>query len=212
MDILNDEILLNEKDLLITIWTKPKLSLEFILKYCPNKYVNALLVLGGITNAFDKKSTQFITYNSISPISLLVVLIFGGLFGWLFSYLYAVMLKWTGTWLNGKAKTDQFLTVIAWSLIPSISSLILMIPKQLLFGDGLFIINIRELLNPKDIIYLVFAIIELGLSIWTLVILIKGIALIQNFNTGKSILNAVLPLLVLIVPLMAIFGIIYLIP
>ena len=30
MEILDDEILLTEKDLLITIWSKPKLTLEYI--------------------------------------------------------------------------------------------------------------------------------------------------------------------------------------
>lgn len=212
MDILNEDIQLNEKDLLITILTKPKLSLEFILKYCPNKYVTSLLVLNGITNALDRNNLLLTNHKSISTVFLIVVLIIGGIFGPLLGNAYAASLNWTGDWLNGKAKTDQFLTVIAWSTIPYVFSLVLLIPKLLFLDDGLFRIDMSDLTNPKSVIYIVIAFFELALFIWSLVILVKGIALIQKFSYGKAILNVVLPVLVLIILIIIIFGIIYLIP
>jgi hypothetical protein len=211
MDILNDDILLNEKDLLITIWTKPKLSLEYILKSCPNKYVTILLILSGITNALDRNNWYLASRSSISTVFLIIILIIGGLSGLLLGKIYAAMLNWTGNWLNGKANTDKFLTVIAWSTIPSICSLILLIPNFLFLGDGKFRLDFNDLLNRNAIIFFAILFINLALSIWSLVILVKGISLIQNFSNGKALLNAVLPALVFLVPIIIILGIIYLV-
>lgn len=211
MDILDQEILLNEKDLLITIWTKPKLTLEFIFKYCPKKYVTSLLILGGVVNAIDQNYQHLLWHRYYFIIIIFIVMVIGGIFGWLFGYIYAALLSWTGKWINGKASTDQFITVISWALVPTISSLILLIPKLLIFGEGFFDIDISELSSSKAVAYLLITSMEGLLSIWALVILIKGIMLIQNFNVGKAVLNIILPLIAIIIPVFIIAGIIYII-
>jgi hypothetical protein len=202
MDILDQDISIDEKDLLITIWTKPKLTLGYILKYCPNKYVNVLLILGGVTNAVNSNYQHFVGYTSFSAALFLIVIVLGGIFGWLFSYIYAALLSWTGEWLNGTANTYQFLTVIAWSAVPTISSLILMIPNILMMGD-------TEQSFLVSISYYLIAGLEIAVSTWSTVILIKGISLVQKFKIGKAILNACLPLIVILVPILMIIGLIY---
>jgi hypothetical protein len=210
MDILDQENLLDEKDLLITIWTKPKLTLEFILKYCPKKYVTSLLILGGMVNALNQNYQHLILHRWFYSILILtIVMILGGLFGWIFSYLYAALLSWTGGWIQGKANTDQFMTVLSWAMVPSICTFILLLPKLLFFGDGLLDIDSHEQSFSRIAAYVIIVLSELFLSIMTLVISIKGIALIQNFSIKKAIWNAVLPLLVLVIPLFVIFGIIF---
>jgi len=94
-------------------------------------------------------------------------------------------------------------------MVPFICSLILLIPKLLIFGDDLFYIDIHEQSLPKVVAYIIIKLVEALLSIWTLVITIKGIALIQNFNIKKAILNAILALLVIVVPIFIVVGIIY---
>jgi hypothetical protein len=202
MDILDQDILLDEKDVLITIWTKPKLTLGYILKYCPNKYVNVLLMLGGVTNAVNLNYQHFVSDNSFSATLFMIVMVLGGILGWIFSYIYAALLSWTGEWLNGQANTYQFLTVIAWSAVPTISSLILMIPNILMMGDTKPSFSVT-------ISYYLIAGLEIAVSTWSTVILIKGISLVQKFKIGKAILNACLPLIVIIVPILMIIGLIY---
>jgi len=209
MDILDQENLLDEKSLLITIWTKPKLTFDFILKYCPKKYVSFLLILSGIVNAVDQNYQHLTEQRSYSVIIVIIVIVISGIFGWISGYIYAALLSWTGGWIKGKANTDQFITVISWAMVPFICSLILLIPKLLIFGDDLFYIDIHEQSLPKVVAYIIIKLVEALLSIWTLVITIKGIALIQNFNIKKAILNAILALLVIVVPIFIVVGIIY---
>ena len=201
MDILNQDTSINEKDLLITIWTKPKVTLEYILKYCPNKYVNVLLMFGGVANAVNLNYQYFVGDKSFSTILFLIVVVLGGVLGWLAGYIEAALLSWVGEWLNGRADTNQFMTVIAWSAIPSICSLILVIPN-IMMGD----------LEPSlltRVLYYFISGLELAVSIWSAIILIKGISLVQKFKIGKAILNACLPAIVIIVPILMIIGIIY---
>jgi len=195
---------INDDNLFVKIWLNPTDTLKYILKNCPEKYVIILLVLGGIVRAIDRASIKDMGDN-MSTLSVLgITIIFGGLFGWIAYYIYAWALSVTGEWLNGKSDPSQFRTIIAWSLIPSICTLILLVPEVIIFGDDLFRSEPfnESLLNT--ISWIMFGVIEIILAIWTLVILVNGISLIQNFGIGKSILNMILPGLVIAIPIMAI--------
>ena len=192
---------ITEDNLLLKIWIAPKATLEFVLNYCPHKYVLLLFALGGISRSIDRASTKGMGDN-MSAVSILTIsIIAGGLFGWLSYYFYAWLLEVTGKWLKGNASFSQFKTILAWSLVPTAFSLLLLIPELMIFGDEIFK---SETYSPNwitDMVLMLFALMEITLGIWTLVILIKGISLIQNFSTGKSVLNAFLPALLILVPI-----------
>jgi Yip1 domain len=209
MEILDDEILLTENELLYSIWTKPTLTLKYIFKYCPKKYFPLLLIVDGVVNALNRNYRHFFGHNTYSVFLLVTAIFFGGLFGWLLSYIYAAVLSWTGGWIKGKAYTDQFITIISWATVPSISSIILLIPKILTFGDGPFILDIHEQSILQVVIFVFIQLTDFLLTIWSLVILIKGIALIQNFSIKKAVLNFILSFLVVIVPILMAMGIAY---
>ena len=82
-------------------------------------------------------------------------------------------------------------------------------PEVLIPGYGTTPFDIHDLVSFMNISYLIVEGISLALTIWTIIILVKGVMLIQRFNTGKGILNAILPLLVLIIPILIIVGIAY---
>jgi hypothetical protein len=205
MDILDGENLLSEKDLFTTIWTDPKLALGVILKHYPKKHVTKLLVLGGIANTINRNAQQFSQHGIVY---MLIIIALGGLFGWIFSYIYAMMLSWTGGWLKGKADSDQFLTVLAWSMIPNICFLFPAILRMIIFGAKTNI-SFDGQDMPTTVLFLSILGVEIILGIWAMFILIKGISLIQNFNIGKAILNACLPIAVIVVPILMIIWIIY---
>ena len=195
---------INHDNLLTKIWLKPTDTLKYILKNCPEKYVTILLVLGGIVRAIDRASNKDMGDNMSTAAVLGFAIILGGLFGWVTYYIYAWGMSVTGEWLSGKSEPSKFRTIIAWALIPSICSLILLVPEVIIFGDDLFK---SEPINESlfnTISWIVFGLIEIGLAIWSTVILVKGISLIQNFGIGKSILNMILPGLVIVIPIVAI--------
>jgi hypothetical protein len=201
MEILHDEILLTEKDLLLSIWTEPKLTFTYIFRFCPKKYITLLLILDGIVNGLERSQSHADKHTTYSITIFVFAILFGGIFGWIFGWFYAALLSWTGRWIKGTASSDQFITVVAWSLVPAISSLILMIPKLLIFGNEPFRLDFQGQSIYKIIAFLFIGLIEFILSIWTIVILVKGIALVQHFSIKKAVWNMVLSFLVIVIPL-----------
>jgi len=195
---------INEDNLYKKIWFEPTATLRFILQYCPEKGVFPLLILGGIGRAIDRASMKNMG-DDMSTFAVLGIAFFAGaLLGWITYYIYAWGMSVTGKWLKGTAEPEKFRTIIAYSLIPSICALALVIPEVMIFGDELFRSEPIHDSIFQDIMLLVFAMTKIILGIWSLVILVKGISLIQNFTTGKAVLNMFLPGIVLLVPLLLI--------
>lgn len=195
----------NPKELFLSIWTKPTITLKYILEKCPKQYVLVLLVLGGIVRSISRASERGMGDTMSTASVLLISVLVGGLIGWISYYIYAWALSFTGNWIKGAAEPETFRTVIAWSLVPSIATLILLIPELIIFGDDLFKSELSDVSMVKGIGLVAFGIFELALSIWSLVILVIGTKIIQGFGTGKAILNVFLPILVLVIPLLLIY-------
>lgn len=196
---------INPDQLVYSIWVKPKITLKYILEKCPKKYVFLFLVLGGVVRAISRASERGMGDTMSTASVLIISILIGGLIGWIGYYFYAWALSFTGRWLNGNSDPETFRTVIAWSLVPSIATLILLIPELIIIGDQLFKSEFLFLSTFQSVALIAFGLIELALWVWTLVILVIGIKLIQGFGTGKAILNMILPGLVLLVPLLLIF-------
>ncbi|AIZ63160.1 hypothetical protein PK28_04680 [Hymenobacter sp. DG25B] len=185
---------------LTQIWFKPKHTLQYILQYSPEKYVPVLLCLGGIDRAIDRASLKDMGDKMSTPSVLFSAILAGGLFGWLSYYLYAWLLSVTGKWLNGQATLSVLKTVLAWSLLPAIFSLVLVVPALAIFGDDVFKSQLVHQSISYQIMWVFYGLCEVVLGIWTLVILVQGISLVQGFTMGRSILNLVLPALVILAP------------
>lgn len=195
---------IQENTLIETIWLKPSQTLKFILERCPNKYVTGFLVLGGVSRAIDSAANKGMGDDLDTWLVLTISIIAGGLFGWISYYIYAWAMSETGKWLKGKANSEKFRTILAWSLVPTIVSLLLIFPELIIFGDDLFKSEISNNSTVLSYSYIFFGLLELILGIWSLVILVKGIAIVQDFTIGKSILNLIFPALIFIVPILII--------
>lgn len=198
-----ENLLLTDKDILTKIWSSPREVFKYLTENQYDKYLYVLLILAGISSAFERASTK--NMGDSMPIAgiLLICIVFGGLFGWIAYYLYAALLSWTGEWLNGKGNTNSILRVISYAMIPSIVSILLLIPQITIFGNEVFqsSFDIFSYGLLSIIIYFIIAILELTLGIWTIVILVIGISEVQKISIGKSIFNLILPALIIVVPI-----------
>lgn len=203
-DLESQSAKINEENLISKIWLHPTATLKFILNNCPEKYVTILLVLGGIVRAISRASNKNLGDKMPTLAVLGMAILLGGLLGWIAYYIYAWAMSVTGEWLGGKSNPIKFRTIIAWALVPSIATLILLVPEVIILGDDLFKSEITNDSMINTFSWLLFGLLELTLGIWTVVILVKGTSLIQNFGIGKSILNMILPGLIFIVPILLI--------
>jgi len=194
---------LTDVEIFTKIWTSPRLVFKYLNDTRQDKFMYVLLFLAGIVNAFDKASTRHLG-DKLPFIAVLVLcIVLGGLLGWISYYIYAALISWTGKWLEGKGDTDSFLRMISHAMIPSIAILFLLIPRILIFGNEMFQSD-ASMYEPEIwsmVIVHSVSFVEAILSIWSLALIVIGISEIQKFTIGKSILNMLLAILIIIVPL-----------
>lgn len=180
-----------DKEIFTKIWTIPRPIFKYInhLKY--EKHLTILLILAGITSAFERAETNYLGSNDSIGITIFASIIGGALFGWISYYLYSSLIRFTGKWLNGKANTDSILRTLAYASIPTITGLVLVIPKFLLTGTDLY----------QNLLTYGFTVVESILGIWTFVLYVIGISEVQQFSIGKALLNLLLPFIVIVIPI-----------
>jgi hypothetical protein len=193
---------ISEDTLLSKLWTQPKATLTYILGYCPDKYVSVLFMLGGIVRAIDRASSKNQGDHLSTAAILMLAVISGSISGWLSYSLYSWGMRVTGNWLGGRASTDEFKTIMAWSLVPSIAGLLFLIPEVAILGDKLFRTTQETASALEDGILTVCQIGEVVLSVWSFVLLVKGTRIIQGFSVGRALANILLPAIVIIAPIL----------
>lgn len=189
------DIKLSDKEIFTQIWTSPRLVLRYINDNKYDKFVTILLVLAGISKAFDQAISKNLGDN-MSLIALIgICIVSGGLLGWVFYYIFAAMISWTGTWLNGTGNTKSMLRVVAHSSIPAIVSMIFLIPEIVLYRNGNFQSTFDINTSETNLIIIFYSILflKICLLIWSMVIMVAGISEVQKFSIGKSLLNMFLP-------------------
>lgn len=208
-DILDNTIKtpnLTDKDLFTKIWASPRQVFKYINDNHYDKYVTILLVLSGISRSFERASMK----NMGDKMSLWAILgiciILGGLLGWISYYIYAALINWTGKWLKGQGDTSSILRILSYAMIPSIISLIFLIPQIGIYGVEIFKEDgdITSAGLFSNILVYGSLVLEFILGIWTIVFCVVGVSEVQKLTIGKSILNLLLPSIVFMVPILII--------
>ena len=202
---------INENNLLITIWHKPSATLRFILENCPEKYVLGLLLISSIVSSMGNAAV-----NDDTPLPfigmLFLAMIFGGTIGLALVLIFAWLMSVSGRILGGKANPLEFRTILAWSSVPQIATVVLILPTLIIYGEGISSFEIFGTYMVDGFFLVMVGLIQLVLWIWSIVILVKGIMIIQNFGVGLALVNLILPaILSFIVLVTLVFGLFFLI-
>ncbi len=197
-----EEIEHSDLEIIKLIWFNPRYVFKYLLNKNYQKWVLLLMILGGIAALLENTSSK--DYGDKIPVyGVIIIAIIGGVFfGWIGFYIYSLLLSWTGKWLNGKADSDSLLLVIAYAQIPIAFGIIIYISQLLIFDTSEFSFDqIRNLETNLKLIAILLLGIEIILSAWSLVIGIIGISEVQKFTILKSIINLILPTLVVALPI-----------
>ena len=191
-------IRLSGRDIFSKIWMSPRMVFKFVNDSNSNGLTTSMLIFAGIVNALYSASFRNIGDQMSLPIVLIVCLIGGGIFGWIYFYLYAALLSWTGKWLKGAGNTRSLLRMMSLAFIPSLVLILLFIVRIALYGNEVFQSNIDIFAKgaPTIAAYAFFTFVETAIGVWTLGILIIGISEVQKLSIWKSILNMILPIII----------------
>lgn len=182
---------INKTNLLRKIWTKPRATLAYLLDKHIDEHVSLFFVLGGIARAVVRATAQYAAHSThkMSISAALLFAIIGGSISGIMTYTgYSWGMSLIGSWLGGRATNNEFKIVLGWALVPSIATLAFLIP-------ALAVLNSEFASTPllANTLLTGCGLAQIGLGIWSSIILIKGVVLIQNFGIGRALANVVLP-------------------
>jgi hypothetical protein len=180
----------------VHIWLSPISTFRHLLKTGHGPKINLLFFGAAITATLKQFAGFLLNFEDFSAETFMLIGS-GTLLVWMGYHAYAWALGWCGRWFNGKAGTNGLRVILAWSLIPSIASIALIVPKLFFFGPSLFSSEKEMLSQDYSWPYAVLGFFDLLLLAWTVVILIKGLMLVHDFGLGKAILTSLLPLVFL---------------
>tara|TARA_Y100000782_G_C10048635_1_gene208521 strand:+ start:33 stop:590 length:558 start_codon:yes stop_codon:yes gene_type:complete len=169
-------------------------------------FVQTLLLLAGIFNAFDRAIEKNLG-DSMSLLSVIGFSVFGGaLFGWISYHLYAALLSWTGKWIGGRASSKELLRVLAYGMLPAITALVFLILQIAIYGEAVFQedLDLTKGSSFDKVIYYTSVFCEIVLSIWSFVLILIGISEVQNVGLFKAFLNLILPIFIVLLPILLI--------
>jgi hypothetical protein len=179
---------INKTNLLRKIWTEPQATLSYILANHIDEHVSLFFVLGGIARAVARAVAQYPNHKMGASAALIFALIGGSISGIITYTAYSWGMNLIGSWLGGKATNDQFKMVLGWALVPSIATLLFLIPALAALGG-----EFASTPLLTDTLLAACGLAQIGLGIWASVLLIKGVIIIQGFSLGRSLANVVLP-------------------
>lgn len=210
--INNEQIVEEHLNPWLSIWTKPRKTMRYIINTNPTKHVLLLAMIFGIINVLDKSCEKSYGDDMSLYSILLIAILFGGILGIIYLYLNAALIKWTGTWIGGKGSSENIRAAISWGLVPYILVSILWIPELILFGKEMFTSNtpIMDSSLTLSTLFFVFVGIEFIGSIWGTIVGFKCLGEVQGFSAWKALGNYMLSILVVAVPIIVIVMLLFL--
>lgn len=175
------------------------------------KHVIILLVLAGISRAFD----QAISNNKGDNADLLSVIAFsvilGGLLGWITFYIYAGFISFMSGWIGKSMSVKSVVQVMAYASVPMILSLVILGVQILIFGNQIFQSQIFIAGDSFEFfLYYALAFIPVLLGLYSFFVFLLGISEVHEVSLGKAAVHVLSPLVALVlivVVLIAIFAV-----
>ena len=178
----------------LSIWFKPRATLEYLINKDPKRSVLALAALAGIANTLSRASSKNMGDRMDTLSIILFSITLGPIYGIFGLYVISAVTRSAGHMLGGTASALHMRAVLAWASLPIACELALWVPKLILGGSEMFTKRTPTLDAKPDLNTYFWAIlvVEILLIFWTFVIALKGIALAQKFSSWKALTNILL--------------------
>jgi hypothetical protein len=188
----------------LTIWTRPRATIRGIVDTNPLLHVVPLAMAGGVIQTIDR-AVQRNAGDVLSLPAIIALAVFLGPFGGLIGlFVGGWFTRTAGRWLGGHATPEQVRAAIAWSFIPGLATIPILIVQIGFFGRDLF--TQSKLTVGSDsfltVVLMVTGVLEVVLGIWSFVILLKCVGEVQGFSAWKALGSLILIFLVIFVPIM----------
>ncbi len=179
----------------LSIWTKPRMTIAAIVAKNPKAHFILLSGLYGFPTLLQMAQTLSLG-QSMSLMNIVIgALILSFFVGMLGITIASGLIYWTGKWIGGKSSYYPIRAAVSWANVPHIVSILMWVILILTFKNETFIDGLgqKTLQGNQQLIIFITSLVLLVVSVWSLVILVKGVAQVQGFSAWKGLLNVLIP-------------------
>lgn len=180
-----------------SVWIRPRAAVRSAISNKPMKFAIILASIAGVAQLLDRAMNKNLGDSMSTMMVLLLAILVGPILGLLGWWISSGVTYLVGKWIGGIGSFADMKMAVGVSYIPIVLSLALYILDLLFLGDSLF----RDVEIPIfQFLWLLFsAFCSLVLTVWGVVILIKGIAEVHLFSSWKGLLTLVIPFVALLI-------------
>lgn len=189
-----------------SIWRRPRATIQQIVDSDPTRFVLGLAALSGVDEALNRASGRSVGDDLDLSVILLTAVVFGSLGGILSLYIGGALVRWTGSWVGGRASSQDIRAAIAWGLVPALWVSLLWIPELLLVGAEMFTTETPRADANASLAFIILGLVTIEMvgSIYAVVTVLKCLGQVQGFSAWKALGNVLLAGLVIVLPLLII--------
>lgn len=178
-----------------SIWVKPRDTIRKIVKFNPKYRFAILSFLYGLPMLLHTAQNLDLgeTY-SVGGI-VLVAIVLATFIGMLGITISSALIYWTGKWIGGKAPYINVRAAVSWSNVPAIISIIVWAFLLYTFMSEVFMDGFEQMdfQGAHSSLITVGILAQSVASIWSFIILVKGLGEVQGFSAWKGVLNVLIP-------------------
>jgi len=176
----------------VSMWMHPRLTLQNLIDTGTEfDGFFSVVIIAGIA---QKLSDTFFDTNvpSDTILKLLGFAVVGGIISSLIYLLLAsYLIHLIGQYLGGKASRDNIIAAVGWSEMPLACSMLIWILYIPLFASGVIGGEVQDqsISSASFAITTIILLIQVTLTLWSVVILLSAIGQVQRFSIGMTLLN-----------------------
>lgn len=194
----------------VKMWTKPRETIRAIVQRDPKFRIFWLAGIYGFPLVLHLAQSSSLSESVSLPIIVILALLLSVPIGMISFTISSALVYWVGKMLKGEGSFFGIRAAIAWSNVTNIGTIITWLFLIGAFGAQLFFRAFTEMpFRGAAAIYANCAFLtQAVLSVWSFVLLIRGLQEVQKYSVWRAIVNIVLPFVIVSV-LMWILMVIY---
>lgn len=187
------------------IWLRPRTTLAGLATRPKLAAVLPLGAVWGLERKFHGLLKHAVPEADLQPIISVAAenLLFGTIFGLSMLWIASWAFSWSARRLGSEITSDAMRVVLAWSAVPRIPVLVLLVVLLFALGDTLLLHDRRQLMTLAPGFLLPFIGVWMVCSIWSVVIAVGGLAEVGRISIGRSLGAYAIGGLILVLPLLA---------
>lgn len=185
------------------IWVQPRTTMRQIIDSDPRRLVHLLAILGGAAKGLQSYVPEPAASMLPLPAIITMKMILGALLGLTMLYLFGLLMWLTGRLLSGAGDFVAVRAALAWSNVPAIWGLLLLLPLLAFIGWEALNADVRDVADrPGAFVLMVpLLLVQFAIGVWQLVILFKCMAEAHRFSAWHALAAFIIAVIALAIPI-----------